>query len=109
MKTTEKVTGKAVAKASGKTILILVVFLAIIFLDVLVIRGAYFGVLYVGEKISDFGEYLAQLGTPSEEETAETEKKLTAEDIKEIREKEDKALQEILDGNYPPKEIPKDQ
>ena len=103
-----KVTGKTVAKAAGKTILVLVIVIGILILDVLAIRGVYFGIMYVGDRIADLGVYLAQIGTSDKEET-ETEKKLTKEDIRKIREEEDKRLQEIFAADYPPKEIPEDK
>ena len=88
------INGKTVSKAVAKTLVVLAVILLILFLDVAVIRGVYYGIKWIGDTMTGV---VQELYTPEteEEETEETERRLNTEEIlRQENEKLDKIFAE---------------
>ena len=95
------INGKTVSKAVAKTLVVLAVILLILFLDVAVIRGVYYGIKWIGDTMTGV---VQELYTPEteEEETEETERRLNTEEIlRQENEKLDKIFATALETVLP--------
>ena len=86
---------KTICTTSFKTLLVLFILLIILFLDALIIRGAYLGIQYVGEQISSFFSEVSQ--RQEEKREAEMETAETTKDLKELLKEEQEALDKIFE------------
>jgi len=85
---------KTICTTSVKTVLFVFLILTILFLDVLVIRGAYLGIQYVGEQVTAFFDDITQKQKEKREEELETAE--TTRDLKELLKEEQEQLDKIL-------------
>ena len=93
-------------KTVAKIVIVIIAMAIILFLDYCVIRGAYLGIQSIQEALIEWSHEVSARREAKALEGAETERKITTEDLKEIWKKEQEELERIQ--SYPPKEIPED-